>query len=172
MDPAVHALSSQVAFQARDYSAALTHARRSVALDPEFWIGHMMLAQTFAESGDTAAAIDEAILAARFSNQNSKPLALRAYLLAKTGRVADAKEVISMLEAASHERYVPPASIALIHAGLGDGEKVFEWLERAYEARDVHLIFLTVDPKWDRYRSDPRFVALLTRCGFAGRPAS
>jgi hypothetical protein len=32
--------------------------------------------------------------------------------------------------------------------------------------RDVHLIFLTVDPKWDPYRGDPRFEALLARCGF------
>jgi hypothetical protein len=30
------------------------------------------------------------------------------------------------------------------------------------------LIFLTVDPKWDGYRADARFEALLARCGFAG----
>ena len=40
------------------------------------------------------------------------------------------------------------------------------WLAKAYDARDVHLIYLTVDPKWDLYRPDPRFQALLTRCGF------
>jgi Flp pilus assembly protein TadD len=125
-----------------------------------------MLAQALAEIGDIDAAMEAAIVAARFSNQNSKATALRAYLLAKTGRVAEAREVISMLEAASRDHYVPPASIALIYAGLGDRENVFKWLERAYEARDVHLIFLTVDPKWDPYRSDPRFPALLTRCGF------
>jgi len=28
------------------------------------------------------------------------------------------------------------------------------------------LIFLPVDPRWDDYRSDPRFDAVLTRCGF------
>jgi hypothetical protein len=41
------------------------------------------------------------------------------------------------------------------------------WLNRAYVARDVHLIFLPVDPKWDPYRADPRFTALLARCDFA-----
>jgi TolB-like protein/DNA-binding winged helix-turn-helix (wHTH) protein/Tfp pilus assembly protein PilF len=166
MDPSVHALSSQVAFQGRDYVAALEHARRAVALDPEFWIGHMMLAQTFAELGDLEAATDAANVAARFSNQNSKPVALRAFLLAKAGRTGDAREVIDMLEAASRERYVPPAAIALIYAGLGDRERVFEWLERAYAARDVHLMYLPVDPKWDAFRGDPRFASLVRRCGF------
>jgi hypothetical protein len=35
-----------------------------------------------------------------------------------------------------------------------------------YAARDEHLTFLTVDPKWDFYRADPRFEALVARCGF------
>jgi hypothetical protein len=70
------------------------------------------------------------------------------------------------LEAAARNRYVPPYAIALVHAGLGERDAVFEWLEHAYSARDVHLIFLPVDAKWDDYRQDSRFVALLSRCGF------
>jgi hypothetical protein len=30
----------------------------------------------------------------------------------------------------------------------------------------MHLIYLTVDPKWDSYQADPRFKALLARCRF------
>jgi hypothetical protein len=56
--------------------------------------------------------------------------------------------------------------MALVHAGLGELENVFEWLDRAYAVRDVHLVFLTVDPKWDPYRADLRFSALLKRCDF------
>ena len=67
---------------------------------------------------------------------------------------------------ASRQRYVPPYALALVHSGLGDTDAAFEWLERAYAARDVHLMFLTVDVKWDRYRADPRFGELLARCGF------
>lgn len=39
-------------------------------------------------------------------------------------------------------------------------------LERAYDARDVHLVFAPVDPKWDRYRSERRFQEVMSRCGF------
>lgn len=63
-------------------------------------------------------------------------------------------------------RYVPPMATAIVYAGLDDREKTFEWLERAYDARDVNLIFLPVDPRWDSYRADPRFTSLLARAGF------
>jgi serine/threonine-protein kinase len=56
--------------------------------------------------------------------------------------------------------------MALVHAGLGHQELALDWLDRAYESRDVHLAFLPVDPKWDAFRSDPRFIGLLRRCNF------
>jgi hypothetical protein len=74
--------------------------------------------------------------------------------------------VLKTLEAGARDRYVPPYAMALVHAGLGERDAVFEWLGKAYDARDVHLIYLPVDPKWDPYRADPRFGALVARCGF------
>jgi hypothetical protein len=66
---------------------------------------------------------------------------------------------------------VPPYALALVFAGLDERDAAFEWLERALAVKDVHLAFLTVDPKWDRYRDDPRFKAVLARCEFtAGAP--
>ena len=74
--------------------------------------------------------------------------------------------MLRTLESVSKANYVPPYAMALINAGLGQRESAFVWLGRAYDARDVHLIYLPVDPKWDSYRADPRFEALIVRCGF------
>jgi TolB-like protein/Flp pilus assembly protein TadD len=161
-----YALSSQVAFQAREYRAAVEHARRAVLTDSELWIGYMQLGQAYERTGETDLALEALTHAARFSGGNSKPISLRGYVLAKSGRVNEAREVLKRLEADAGERYVPPYAMALVQAGLGEREPVFEWLDKAYAARDVHLIFLSVDPKWDPYRADPRFNALLARCGF------
>lgn len=161
-----HALSSQVAFQARDYPAALEHAQQALVLDPEFWIGHMQAAQAYERIGQHERAFEALTPAARFSGMNSKTLALRGYLLAKDGRRDDARAVLKTLEDTSRARYVPPYAAALVHAGLGDRDAAFEWLERAYTARDVHLMYLPVDAKWDPYRADSRFQALVARCGF------
>jgi hypothetical protein len=43
---------------------------------------------------------------------------------------------------------------------------MFRWLEKAYEDRDISLTFIKVEPRWDPYRDDPRFVDLFHRVGF------
>ena len=166
LNPLPNALSSQVAFQARDYAGALQHANRAIALDQEFWIGHQMRGQALEGLGDHELALKALATAARISGQNSKPISLTGYILGRSGRTAEARDVLGALETASRQRYIPPYALALVHAGLGEADAAFEWLDRAYAARDVHLMFLTVDVKWDRYRSDPRFGDLLARCGF------
>jgi hypothetical protein len=50
-------------------------------------------------------------------------------------------------------RYVPPHAVALVSAGLQEQELALDWLERAYEADDLHLAFLTVDPDLSKSRS-------------------
>jgi hypothetical protein len=47
---------------------------------------------------------------------------------------------------------------------------MFESLDRAYDARDVHLVFAPVDPKWDAYRGERRFREVISLCGFTRHP--
>jgi DNA-binding winged helix-turn-helix (wHTH) protein/tetratricopeptide (TPR) repeat protein len=166
LEPMSYALSAQVAFQARDYNSAVELAQRTILIEPNLWIGYMALGQTYEQQGMNDLAMEALSDATRLSGGNSKAMSLTGYLLAKIGRASEAREVLKTLDAISRERYVPPYAMALVHAGLGDRHEVFEWLDKAYDARDVHLIFLPVDPKWDGYRADSRFEALLTRCRF------
>src|SRR4030095_14875867 len=103
------ALSSQVAFQARDYRAALDHARQAIVLDPEFWIGHMMRGQALEQLGEYKGALEALTTAARFSGENSKALALRAYVLAKTGRADDASAMLRTSKKSPRPRNCPHA---------------------------------------------------------------
>jgi TolB-like protein/DNA-binding winged helix-turn-helix (wHTH) protein/Flp pilus assembly protein TadD len=167
LEPLNHALASQVAFQAHDYPRAVEHANQALVLNREFWIGFTQLAQAYEGEDKTDLALKALTNAERFSGgNNSKVLSLKGYCLAKAGRTTEARAVLRRLETLSRERYVPSYAMALVHAGLGERDAALESLDRAYEARDVHLIFLTVDPKWERYQDEPRFKALLRRCGF------
>jgi TolB-like protein/DNA-binding winged helix-turn-helix (wHTH) protein/Tfp pilus assembly protein PilF len=161
-------LSATMAFQARDYPSALEFARQAVAINPYGWAGHLNLAQVLAEIGEYPEALASYENAERYSGANAKAVAYRGHVLARMGRADEARAIASALEARSRERYVPPYTIAMIHAGLGEADTAFEWLDRALEARDIHLVFTTVDPRWDELRDDPRFRSLLSRCGHFG----
>lgn len=166
LEPMSYALSAQVAFQGRDYTQAIEYARRAVLIDSQLWIGYSELAQAYEQTGEFDLALSALADAVRFSGENSKAVSLKGYLLAKAGRATEARQVLKVMEDDARERYVPPYAMALVHAGLGETDEVFAWLEKAYATHDVHLIYLPVDPKWDPYRTDPRFVLLVNRCGF------
>jgi tetratricopeptide (TPR) repeat protein len=55
--------------------------------------------------------------------------------------------------------------MAAIHSALGERDPAFDWLDRAYEQREVHLVSLKVDPALDGLRADERFVQLMRRVG-------
>jgi tetratricopeptide (TPR) repeat protein len=86
-----------------------------------------------------------------------------AYALA--GKRDRAISILTRLEEQAKRQYLSPYYIALIFVGLADHERAFEWLERAFSDRNEWLVWLRVDPRFDRLRSDARFVDLLRRIG-------
>jgi tetratricopeptide (TPR) repeat protein len=175
LDPlfAMHrALSAMVAFQAGEYGQAVGFGREAVAQDGRFWIGHYHLAQALEQSGQAEEALLVLQQAASLCGQSSKPLMLRGYVLARLGRAEEARRCLAGLADMAAERFVPPYAAALIHAGLDDAAAAFTALENSLLVRDVNLAFLPRDPKWQRLRGDPRFAAILARCGFTEPPAA
>ena len=161
-------LSSQIAFAARNYPAAVQFARQAIVVDPDFWIARVQLAQVYIELGEYELALAALNHPGKFG-VNSKVIALRGYIFARSGRTEESLDVINTMISISKERYVPPYAMAIVHAGLTQYDQSFHWLEQCYEVRDVHVIFLTIDPKWDPIRGDKRFSDLLRRCGFSLR---
>jgi hypothetical protein len=83
--------------------------------------------------------------------------------LARLGRRDEARAIRDQLMETVKTRYVPPVSLAVVHAALGETGPALDALERAYEVRDTQLVFLKDDPRWLGLRQEPRFAALMTR---------
>jgi hypothetical protein len=83
--------------------------------------------------------------------------------LAAAGRNQEALRIARKLEANSKEQYVSPYGVARIYAALHRDQETFKWLQAAYEDHAVWMGYLAVDPVFDRYRSDARFVEFLRR---------
>ena len=52
---------------------------------------------------------------------------------------------------------------AILNAQIGNRDKAFEFLEKSYERREWGMNSLLIEPHFDGLRSDPRFIALVSR---------
>jgi TolB-like protein/Flp pilus assembly protein TadD len=152
-------------FMAREYQRALEQSIKTLEMEPLFTPAQHTLGLAYEQTGKYEEAIAAFQKALTGSGGNPVPLAALAHVYATAGRRGEAVERLNELRQLSQEGYVPPYWIALVHAHLGENDEAFEWLERAYEERDVWLVWLKREPRFDVLRSDPRFDGLLRRIG-------
>ena len=143
--------------------AALEQGRKTHDLEPGHPVGRWSLVQSYIENGMYAEAIalDEQWLQTDPKNQFALRDAGVAY--AKAGRRDKAEEMIGKFHEIAKTQYVPTCRFAAIYGALGDKDKAFAELNKAFEARDWELFRMNVDPYWTLLRDDPRFKDLVKR---------
>jgi len=65
----------------------------------------------------------------------------------------------------THIAATKPLDVAATYAMLGDKDKTFEWLEKAYREQDLVLPDFIRSCRFDSIRSDPRYADLMRRLG-------
>jgi tetratricopeptide (TPR) repeat protein len=154
-------------YQLRDYQSLAEASRIGVVSYPNEWVEHYSLGVGYEGTGKPLEAISEYQKAIEMSNGNLDPIASLAHAYAVIGRRAEAKKILRDLGRKSKSGYVSPYMIATIYAGLGEKDRAFEFLEKAYRERSPDISwFLKADLRIDNLRSDRRFQALLRRVGF------
>ncbi len=145
---------------------ALARLNKTLEFDPSFWHSHLILSQVYAAKGMFAEAVAEADKAAQFSGGNSQAVATKGYALAKSGKITEARDALAELQKLSTEKYVAPYNFAIIYNGLGETATALDYLEKAFAEKNVLVVFLKVDPKWNNLRTEPRFIELIRRMNF------
>jgi TolB-like protein/Flp pilus assembly protein TadD len=159
-------MHGQFLYHAGQLEASIEQFRATLDMEWRFWIAHICLAKAREQQGMYSEALAACDAAWEFSGGNSEALSLAGYVHAVSGETAKAKAKIQELLEQNAKRYVPPYSVALVFAGLGDTQSALRWLEQAFEDRDAHMPFL-LDHKWNGLRSNDQFRQLLSRVGFS-----
>jgi TolB-like protein/Tfp pilus assembly protein PilF len=152
-------------FFERNYDLAKERLQRTLEMDPNFMSAHVKLGWVYEQQGMNSQAIDHFNSALALSRDEANIIALFGSSYALSGQNDAAKKIINKLIAQSKQRYISPYWIAMIYACLGEKDQAFKWLNKAFEERSSGLVWLKVEPKLDRLRSDPRFFELLRRIG-------
>ena len=160
------ALEGQFLFYAGRYDDAIDRLNQTIELIPNHWLPSMFIARPYIEKGMFREAIAACERAQELGSHSLEMAALAGWSYAKLGETERAHAKIEELEKISERRYVGPYLPALIHNALGETDVALSLLEKSLAARDVRMIFLKVDPKWNNLRNEPRFIALMKQMKF------
>lgn len=151
----------------RDYPDLIEASKRGLLLDSKDWFQHYSLGIGYEGTGKPQDAISEYQKAVELSAGNRDALASLAHAYAGIGRKADAQKILRDLQQKSKTANFSPYFIATIHAGLGDPDKAFDFLDRAYREKSLDMSHIKADLRLDNLRSNPRFQSLLSRMGLS-----
>jgi TolB-like protein/Tfp pilus assembly protein PilF len=155
-------------FYLHRFDEASSLAQQLVTLEPHNLFARNVLARVLMLKGDlpNARAVIQANLAIEPSGVRS--LATLGTIEARAGHRQDALRCIDEITAETKKDDLTRrgnVSAAAVYAALGEKDKTFELLDRAFEERYPFLYRVRLDPEFDSIRSDPRYGTLLARMG-------
>ena len=147
---------------AGEYQRAIDQALKTIELYADSPLAHQALGWAHLGLAHYSEAVSAFQKAADLS-RDVHVIAALAHACARSGEAHTARAALDELLGKSAREYVPEVWFAVIHAGLGDRDRAFEYLERCYTERAPQLFWLPVVPAFHPLREDPRFDELLRR---------
>jgi len=155
---------SQHYYYTGQYDRALDLINRKLEARPDTPALHEWLGLVYEQQGRTSEAIDEFQKAVSLSD-GIDGLGALGHVYAVSGKLGDAENTLRKLDELSKQKYVSPFQKAVIYAGLGQTDRAFSELEKAYNQRSLSPVTLRWDPRLNGLRSEPRFRDFMRRVG-------
>jgi len=153
LSAAAYGLYCEALIAAHRYEDAITCTRRSIELNPQQFAAYLALAKIYEVIGRP----QEALTA--LDRPEFRFTAERGVAYAMLARRVDALNIAGALAKSGADA----RGTALVYFALGDKDRGFEWLTRAFDERQILATRTKSDPQFDAVRSDPRFQALVAR---------
>jgi len=171
--PSVYAMEGLVGVYARRDATAIAAAKKYVNLLPNLPIAHNTMAWVFFETGHYKDAIDEWRQMALLQNDQARvDLETRGMETFRTkGIRAYAQLRLDAIQSKRGIGQVNDFMPAEWYACAGKRDQAMAELERLAASQDPYMLHAGVDPLFDSFHQDPRFIALLAKSGLTVPPA-
>jgi tetratricopeptide (TPR) repeat protein len=151
-------------FEAR-YEDSIEQLKRTLEIDAQFHPSLIYLGWNYIKKEMYQEAINVTQKALSLYEGSIPAIANKITIYALSGQTEKAQKIFDDLIAEASKIYVGPFLRAATYSLLGENDKAFEWLERAYDEKGLMPNFIKYGLWSDNFRSDPRFAALLKKMG-------
>ncbi len=164
LDSGWHDLLAIIRERTGRLAEAEVERRKVLEITPTYVRGRLDLGLTLLAQGKLEPALDSM----RQETEDGGRDAGLAIVYYAMGRKADADAALArFMKAHENNRAY---RIAQIHAYRGEGDKAFEWLDRAYRQQDVDLWFFIGNLAFKSFESDARYRAFLQKMNLPQLP--
>jgi eukaryotic-like serine/threonine-protein kinase len=165
--PATNGVAALIAYHGRRYDEAIRESERALERDATSALSLLCISMAHAAKGAYREAILHAERGVALSPGVNFLRGVLGAVYAMAGETAGARQVLDDLLERSKRTYVGPTVISWIYSHLGEHDRAFTYLDKAYEQRDCTLGFGLRAPMYDVIRDDPRFGELLAKLGLS-----
>jgi tetratricopeptide (TPR) repeat protein len=154
-----------ILYFARRYDEAIEELRKALAMNSEFLGARLVLWWVYIAKRDFEAAITDIRREAEKPGLRTVKKLMLAYACAAAGNREEATGILWEIEPKVAEENRLALLSAMLFTELGETDRAFAQLQRAYEFREPGMLFLKAAPWAEPLRADPRYGALLERLG-------
>ena len=165
LDPGYSRWLARFLLYAGDYSGAVAQGEKIIELDETYFLAYLDLGSAYLAQGQPERALEW------YRKGQGLESSVRSYdafivrALADLNRQDEGEEILSRLEEEGRQHYVRSEILAMGYTALGNFDRAFASLDRAYQTRSAGLIYLHLDPGYKPLRGDPRYDELVRRVG-------
>ena len=158
VSPSINAELGDALYFAHHYDEAVERLQKVAGLEPPLRRVPEYLAEVYIATHRWS---DAVALLKGVADRQPGVRGLLGYALARSGARAEARRLLQEMMGDESAGLAPALGVAEIYVGLGDRERAFVWLERAFT--DYSLRASIMGPAFDELRADPRFGAVAKR---------
>ncbi|MCK4814472.1 hypothetical protein KA005_01775, partial [bacterium] len=152
---------------AGDFEKAINQLQFTIDMDPDFSPAYLLMGVVYVWQKKYDLAIEYFIKMRAMTGDFFDSGGSLGYAYAKSGQKKEAYDELKKLEDLAKIKEVRAFELSIIHAGLGNNDMAFEWLDIACNNHEFAVVLLGCESEiwFEDLLPDPRFKEVLTRIG-------
>ena len=150
-------------YRQRRYDAAIAQLQATLEMNTDFYHAHWTLARAYEQCGLFAEAVSSFHRTMEIAGRSPSILAELGHCQGLRGESAAARGILAELRQIRERRYVSRMCDVFVYLGLGETRAALDSLEQAFAERAGPLVWIKVDPRFDRLRSQQRLSEVVGR---------